>query len=87
MLGMDNVTFNKATVELPEGQPLVGPQVGVRFLVRGTEAYILDRRGVRQWSAQVSASTKAGRDKATVMLETGEVLTVTNDCGCGANRR
>lgn len=87
MLGMDNVTFNKATVELPEGQPLVGVQEGVRFLVRGTEAYILDRHGSRKWSAQISASTKAGRDKATVMLTTGEVLTVTNDCGCGANRR
>lgn len=79
---MTNLSFNKATVELPEGTV-----TGARFLVRGTEAYMLDSMGRRTWQAVITDSVRLNRTTATITLASGEVINVTNDCGCSASKR
>lgn len=83
---MDTITFNKASVALPEGTEPAQLEA-VRFLVRGGEAYALDNHGHELWRAAVTGSVKRGRHRATVTLASGDVLDVRNDCGCGSSAR
>lgn len=84
---LDSVTFNKATLTLPEGELLAGVQTDVRFLSRRSEVYILDRMGRRLWTGEAVEVTKRGRNRATVVLASGARIEVENDCGCGGARQ
>ena len=80
---MDVITYNKATITTPDGTE----HVGVRLLVRRGELRVLDNRGSVLFTTELADATKYGRNRATLKLLDGTELPVSNDCGCGANRR